>query len=89
MQVVYFVKSESTVREAKLIQELCRMDYSSYKADEVAGLEWSPFMKSLNDKGQETILHADPTLGFIKIGSLIYKVETLKQRLNTLGLSQN
>ena len=48
-----------------------------------------PAVKARNEKGEETILQADPTYSFIKIGSLIYKVETLKQRLSMLGLAQN
>ncbi len=89
VQVLYFVESDITVREANRIQDLCRLSYSSYKADEVNGIDWKPLMKSLSGTGQETVLESDKTLNFIKIGGLIYKVDGLKSKLSSMGLSQN
>ncbi len=89
VQVLYFVESNITVRESDRIQDLCRLSYSSYKADEVRGIDWKPLMKSLSGTGQETVLESDKTLNFIKMGSLIYKVDGLKSKLSSMGLSQN
>lgn len=86
VQVVFLVPTETTVRDPKTIQELCNIAYSSYQANEVAGFKWSPYMKSMNEKGEEITIEADPTESFLKQGSLIYKADSLKSKLSKMGL---
>lgn len=87
VQVILVIPKEQTVQEAKTIQQLCHLAYSSYNSDEVAKLTWSPFMKSMNEKGEEAMLEADVSRTFVRQGSLIYKVEGLKSQLTDLGLA--
>ena len=86
VQVVFIVQGDQTIRDAKTIQELCHLAYSSYNSDEVTNLQWSPFMKALNEKGEEIILEVSSTHNFVKQGSLIYKVEGLTSKLTKLGI---
>jgi hypothetical protein len=87
VQVIFIVCGEQTIRDAKAIQELCHLAYSSYSSDEVVNIKWSPFMKAMNEKGEEIILEASPTRDFVKQGGLIYKVEGLPSKLATIGIS--
>lgn len=87
VQVVLVVPTEATIRDPKVIYEICHLPYSSYKQEELAKVEWRPFFKALNEKGEETILEADQTLGFLKKGSMIYKTEGLKTKLTQLGVA--
>lgn len=87
VQVVFLFSKEQTVREPKMIQELCKLAYSSYNSDEIMNIQWSPFMKSMNEKGEEVILEADTSKRFVRQGSLIYKVEGLKSQMSALGFS--
>lgn len=87
VQVVLIIPKEQTVREPKSIQQLCRLAYSSYSSEEVTKIQWSSFMKSMNDKGEEVVLEADTSRTFVRQGSLIYKVEGLKTQMSALGLA--
>lgn len=86
-QIVFVVPKDQTIREPKQIQEVCHLAYSSYNSNEVIKIQWSPFMKAMGERGEEVILEADPTLNFVKQGSLIYKVDGLKGKLKALGLA--
>ncbi len=86
VQVVFIVQGDQTIRDAKAIQELCHLAYSSYNSSEVTDIQWSPFMKAMNEKGEEIILEASPTHNFVKQGSLIYKAEGLTSKLTSLGI---
>tara|TARA_B110001454_G_scaffold219201_1_gene251915 strand:- start:59577 stop:60020 length:444 start_codon:yes stop_codon:yes gene_type:complete len=86
VQVVFVVPGEQTIRDPKVIAELCHLAYSSYNSDEVANLQWSPFMKAMNEKGEEIVLEASPTHNFVKQGSLIYKMDGLTNKLTALGI---
>lgn len=68
------------------IQDLCRMAYSSYKQEEVANIQWKLLMFAVDEQGKSTMLEADSTLTFIKVGSLIYRAEGLKQKFEKWGL---
>lgn len=89
VQAIYSIKTGTTVRDPKRIQDLCRLSYSGYQAQEVSAIVWRPLLKSLDQKGQETILETDESLGFIRIGSLIYKVDGLNQKIDSLPSSKN
>jgi len=86
VHVVFIIQGDQTIRDAKAIQELCHLAYSSYNSDEVTNLQWSPFMKAMNEKGEEIVLEASPNHNFVKQGSLIYKVEGLTSKLASLGI---
>jgi hypothetical protein len=87
VQIIFVVPTEATVRDLKAIQELCHLSYSSYNSEEVAQIQWSPFLKSLNERGEETVLEADPGRKFVKKGGLIYKVDELNTTLSALKIS--
>lgn len=87
VQVLFIIPKEQTVRDPKAIQGLCHLAYSSYSSEEVAKIQWSPFMKAMNEKGEEVILEADPSRNFVRQGSLIYKVEGLKTQMADFGLA--
>lgn len=85
-QRVFFINSKTTIQDPKIIQEICRIAYSSYKADEITHIQWQPLLKSLNKKGEETLLETNSSLTFVKNGSLIFKTKGLKPKLISLGL---
>ena len=87
VQVILIIPKDQTVREPKAIQQLCQLAYSSYNSEEVSKIQWSPLMKSLDEKGDEVILEADTSRSFVRQGSLIYKVEGLKSQMSALGLA--
>lgn len=86
VQAVFIVPGEITIRDGNTIWELCHLSYSSYKAEEVANLKWGPLMKSLSSDGEETVLDADQSLGFLKQGSMIYRADGLKSKLKRAGV---
>ncbi len=87
VQIVFVLPNEQTIREPKQIKDICQLAYSSYESHEVAKIQWSAFMKAMDEKGKEVVLEADPSLSFIKQGNLIYKVDGLKGKLRELGLA--
>lgn len=89
VQAIYFVKNDATVSKPELIHDLCRIAYSSYKSEEIVGIKWVPMMRSLTDKGEETLIETNETFSFIRQGALIYKVDGLKPRLIAMGLLEN
>lgn len=88
VQIISIIPSLQTVRDLKQIQELCHLPYSSYNSDEVANIQWSMFMKAMNGHGEELFVETDPSRNFIKHGSLIYKVNSLKNKMKSLGLAE-
>lgn len=87
VQIVSVAATEITLRDPKQIEDACQLSYTSYNADEVRDIEWTPLFKALNEKGEETVLWVDSSYIFVKKNELVYKVESLKDKLTRIGIS--
>ncbi len=87
VQIIAVIPTEKTIRDPKEIQELCQLAYTSHNTDEVLNIEWSPLLKSMNEKGEEVVLSVDSSHTFVKKGDLIFKVESLKTKLAAIGVT--